>query len=152
MIEIGAGDTTEISLKALRMNKKEGNSYKFYSVEPCQREELKKIDDNDFELIDRKLQEIEVDLLATADLLFIDSSHVSKIDSDVNYEVLEIIPKSRVGSLIHWHDIVIPTNYWREWVNEGNIFWNESYMAHAFTLFNTSFKSIWAARYATKPL
>ena len=43
MIEIGAGDTTKISLQALGMNKSEGNSYKFYSVEPYPREELRKI-------------------------------------------------------------------------------------------------------------
>ena len=86
-------------------------------------------------------------MLATADLLFIDSSHVSKIDSDVSYEILEIIPKLKIGSLIHWHDIVIPTNSWKEWIDNGNMFWNESYMVHAFMLFNSSFKTIWTPRY-----
>lgn len=147
MIEIGAGDTTKISLQALRMNKNEGNSYKFYSVEPYPKGDLREIQDEDFELIDRKLQEVAIDLLSTADLLFIDSSHVSKINSDVNYEILEIIPKLKVGSLVHWNDIVIPTDYWKEWIDDGNKFWNESYMVHSFMLFNESFKTIWAARY-----
>jgi len=147
MIEIGAGDTTKISLQALRMNKNEGNSYKFYSVEPYPKGELREIQDEDFELIDRKLQEVAIDLLSTADLLFIDSSHVNKINSDVNYEILKIIPKLKVGSLVHWHDIVIPTDYWKEWIDDGNMFWNESYIVHSFMLFNESFKTIWAARY-----
>lgn len=147
MIEIGAGDTTKISLKALQMNKNEGNFYKFYSIEPYPRDDIKKLRNEDFELIHHKLQDVEIDLLSTADLLFIDSSHVSKIDSDVNYEILEIIPKLKVGSLVHWHDIVIPTNYWKEWIEDGNMFWNESYMVHSFMLFNESFKTIWAARY-----
>lgn len=147
MIEVGAGDTTKISLQALRMNKKEGNLCKFYSIEPYPREELRNIQEDNFELIISKLQDVDIEFLSNADLLFIDSSHVSKINSDVNYEILEIIPKLKIGSLIHWHDIVIPTNYWKEWIDEGNMFWNESYMVHAFMLFNSSFKTIWAARY-----
>ncbi len=147
MIEIGAGDTTKISLKALQMNKNEGHSYKFYSIEPYPRDDVKKIQNEDFELIHDKLQNVDIELLSTADLLFIDSSHVSKIDSDVNYEILEIIPQLKVGSFVHWHDIVIPTNYWKEWIESGNKFWNESYMVHSFMLFNESFKTIWAARY-----
>ena len=147
MIEIGAGDTTKISLKALQMNKNEGNSYKFHSIEPYPRDDVKKIQNEDFELIQCKLQDVDIELLSTADLLFIDSNHVSKIDSDVNCEILEIIPKLKVGSLVHWHDIVIPTNYWKEWIENGNQFWNESYMVHSFMLFNESFKTIWAARY-----
>lgn len=147
MIEIGSGDTTKISLEALRINRNEGNSYKFYAIEPHPGKELRKIQDEDFELIDRKLQEVSIDLLSTADLLFVDSSHVSKINSDVNCEILEIIPKLKIGSLIHWHDIVIPTNYWKEWIDDGNMFWNESYMVHSFMLFNESFKTIWAGRY-----
>ena len=147
MIEIGAGDTTMISLQALRMNKSEGDPYKFYSIEPYPREELRGIEDENFELIVRRLQDVEIEFFADADLLFIDSSHVSKIDSDVNYEILEIIPKLKVGTLVHWHDIVIPSNCWKEWIDNGNMFWNETYMVHAFMLFNTSFKTIWAGRY-----
>lgn len=147
MIEVGAGETTKISLKALQLNRNEGHSFEFYSIEPYPGEELRRIHDQNFELIDRKLQQVNIELLSSADLLLIDSSHVSKIDSDVNYEILEIIPKLKIGSLVHWHDIVIPTNYWKDWIDHGNMFWNESYMVHSFMLFNSSFKIIWAARY-----
>jgi hypothetical protein len=147
MIEVGAGDTTKISLKALKINKNEGYPYKFYSVEPYPRDDIKELKDEGFELINCKLQDVSIKLLSTADLLFIDSSHVSKIDSDVNYEILEIVPKLKVGALIHWDDIVIPTNYWKEWIDNGNQFWNETYMVHSFMLFNESFKTIWAARF-----
>ena len=57
MIEIGAGETTKISLKALQMNKNEGNSYKFHSIEPYPRDDVKKILNEDFELIHCKLQD-----------------------------------------------------------------------------------------------
>jgi hypothetical protein len=93
------------------------------------------------------LQDVPVEFFGQADLLFIDSTHVSKIGSDVNYEILEIIPTLKPGALVHWHDIVIPSNYWEEWVRQGNQFWNESYMVHAFMLFNNEFETLWGARY-----
>lgn len=147
MIEIGAGDTTKISLKALAMNKKEGFDNKFYSIEPFPRESVKKITVKNFELIEKKLQEVKADLFESADIVFIDSTHVSKIDSDVNKEILEIIPKLKVNCFIHFHDIVIPQNYCKEWIESGNMFWNESYMLHAFLLFNESFQVIWGSKY-----
>jgi len=147
MIEVGAGESTKVSLAALKKNRNEGIPFKFYSVEPFPRDDVRQIQDNDFKLIDHKLQDVEISLLSSADIFFIDSSHVSKIDSDVNYEILEVIPKLKIGSIIHWHDIVIPKNYWKEWIDEGNMFWNESYMVHSFMLFNSSFKVMWAARY-----
>ena len=111
MIEIGAGETTKISLKAIQMNKNEGNSYKFHTIEQYPRDDVKKIQNEDFELIHCKLQDVDIELLSTADLLFIDSSHVSKIDSDVNYEILEIIPKLKVGSLVHLYWFSVNWNF-----------------------------------------
>jgi len=147
IIEIGAGNSTQIALDAVNKNKDSGHSCKFYSIEPFPPGYLKQINQEGFELIENKVQDVELSLLIKADLLFIDSSHVCKIDSDVNYEILEIVPRLKVGSIVHWHDIMIPTNYWKEWINRGNQFCNESYMVHAFMLFNKSFKIIWASRY-----
>jgi hypothetical protein len=147
MIEIGSGESTKVSLAALEMNKKEGSTCEFYAIEPYPEKFLRDIHSSDVTLISKKLQEVDIDLLTSADLLFIDSSHVSKVGSDVNYEILEIIPKLKVGALIHWHDIMIPTNYWKRWIDNGNMFWNESYMVHSFMLFNKSFRVVWASRY-----
>jgi len=147
MIEIGSGESTKVSLAALDRNEKEGNKYTFYAIEPYPEKFLKDINDHNFNLISRKIQDVNIDLLTSADLLFIDSSHVSKIGSDVNYEILEIIPKLKIGAIVHWHDIMIPTNYWKRWIEDGNKFWNESYMVHSFMLFNNSFRIIWSSRY-----
>lgn len=147
MIEIGAGESTKISLEAIDANKKEGYDCKLYSIDPYPYDYLREIDREDFQLIEKKVQDVDISFFADADLLFIDSTHVCKIGSDVNYEILEIIPNLRPGVPIHWHDIVMPNNYWEYWIRESNMFWNESYMVHAFMLFNDSFKTIWAARY-----
>jgi len=147
VIEVGSGYTTLISLKALAKNAEEGHGYAFTAIEPYPRPFLKEIRDEHFTLVEKKLQDVPIELFASCDLLFIDSSHVSKIDSDVNYEILEIIPTLKKGCVIHWHDIALPYNYKKEWVQHGNMFFNESYLVHAFMLFNTSFAILCASRY-----
>lgn len=147
MMEVGSGESTMISLRALKKNREEGVASMFYAIEPYPKDYLRRISDEGFKLIDKKLEEIEIDFFSQADLIFIDSSHVAKIGSDVNYEILEIVPKLKKDAVVHWHDIMLPMNYWKEWTHEGTKFWNESYMLHAFMLFNDTYKVLWASRY-----
>ncbi len=147
LIEIGSGDSTKISLSALACNEKEGVSCQFTAVEPYPKEYLKNIKNTNFTLIEKKIQDVDIGLLSQADILFIDSSHVVKIGSDVNYEILEVVPRLKVGAIVHWHDIMIPFNYHQVWIESDNMFWNESYMVHAFMSNNKFFKIIWASKF-----
>jgi predicted O-methyltransferase YrrM len=85
--------------------------------------------------------------LGENDILFIDSTHVCKIASDVNYLILSLLPSLNKGVLIHVHDIFLPWNYPRDWVLEKNIFWNEQYLLLAFLLFNDQFEVVLANHY-----
>lgn len=147
IVEIGAGDTTHIILKALDMNSREGYPTKLISVEPYPRDDIIAINNNNFELIISNFEELDPNLFADADFIFIDSSHVSKLNSDVNSQILEMLPIVKVNAVIHWHDIVFPRNYWKDWSYNGNQFWNESYLLHAFMLFNDSFSVLWPAQF-----
>ncbi len=147
LIEIGSGDSTRISLEALKKNRAEGADYNFTAIEPYPKAYLKSVADPDFELIEKKAQDVDAEFLSQADLLFIDSSHVARIGSDVNHEILNVVPRLKVGAIVHWHDIMIPFDYHKAWIDSGNMFWNESYMVHAFMLYNKSFRIIWASRY-----
>jgi len=49
--------------------------------------------------------------LRANDILFIDSSHVSKTGSDVNYELFEILPNLASGVIIHIHDMFFPFEF-----------------------------------------
>lgn len=146
-IEIGSGESTKISLKALEINEKEGAQCKFKAIEPYPLRYLKEIKNVNFQLIEKKVQDVDLSTFGNVDILFIDSSHVAKIGSDVIYEILHIIPRLKVGALIHWHDIMIPSDYPRIWIESGEMFWNESYMVHAFMLNNECFKVTWASKY-----
>ncbi len=92
-------------------------------------------------LIDKRLQDIEIEqfeVLQDGDVLFIDSTHVSKIDSDVNYLFFEILPRLSPGVHIHFHDIFYPFEYPKWWVYEGRG-WSESYLLRAFLQYNKNF-------------
>ena len=147
VVEIGAGDTTHIILKALDMNQKDGYPCKLISIEPYPRDDILAINNSMFELLISKFEDIDPSLFSSADFIFIDSSHVSKLNSDVNCQILELLPMVKPKAVIHWHDIVFPRNYWKDWAYNGNQFWNESYLLHAFMLFNDSFSILWPAQY-----
>jgi predicted O-methyltransferase YrrM len=88
------------------------------------------------------VQNVSPDMFAeleTNDILFIDSSHVAKVGSDVGYLLGEVLPLLKKGVIVHIHDIYWPFEYPEDWVLSGKA-WNEAYMVKAFLQFNTSFE------------
>ncbi len=77
-------------------------------------------------------------VLEAGDILFIDSSHVSKLGSDVNRMVFEILPLLARGVFIHVHDVLYPFEYLQSWLQRGLV-WNEQYLLHAFLQYNDRF-------------
>jgi len=147
IVEIGSGHSTKIILLAMEKNLKDGFPCSLIAIEPFPKNFLKQINNSNFKLIVKKIQDVNQSEITDTEMLFIDSSHVSKFNSDVNTEIFEIIPKLEIGTLIHWHDIMIPGDYPENWLRYENKFWNESYLIHAFMLYNESFKIVWASRY-----
>ena len=82
---------------------------------------------------------IEFEKLEPNDLLFIDSSHISKIGSDLNYLLFEVLPSLKPGVIIHFHDILYPFEYPYEWIEKG-IYWNEAYLLKAFLMHNKNYE------------
>lgn len=79
--------------------------------------------------------------LVAGDVLFVDSTHVCRIDSDVNRLLFEILPVLAPGVLVHFHDVFYPFEYPRDWVFEGRA-WNEAYALRAFLQFNRAFEIV----------
>ncbi len=101
-------------------------------------------------ILNQKLQEVPISVferLEENDILFIDSSHISKINSDVNYIFFEILPRLKKGVIIHFHDIFFPFEYPYEWIIEGRA-WNEIYILRAFMQYNEIFKVLFMSTYA----
>jgi predicted O-methyltransferase YrrM len=79
--------------------------------------------------------------LEAGDLLFIDSSHVAKVGSDVNRVIFEILPALASGVVVHFHDIFFPFEYPLAWIEENRA-WNEAYFLRAFLSYNDRFEII----------
>lgn len=93
-------------------------------------------------VLEKRVQDIPVSRFQTLeanDFLLIDSSHVSKTGSDLNYLLFEVLPRLQPGVWVHFHDIYYPFEYPRSWVEQG-VAWNEAYMLRAFLQFNQQFK------------
>jgi hypothetical protein len=76
--------------------------------------------------------------LSEGDILFVDSSHVSKIGSDVNHLFFAILPLLNDGVYVHFHDIPYPFEYPKEWIFQRRA-WNEAYLLRAFLQYNAGF-------------
>jgi predicted O-methyltransferase YrrM len=92
-------------------------------------------------LIEQRLQELPLDVFAALeanDVLFIDSSHVSKVGSDLHRLIFDILPVLRPGVHVHIHDVPGNLEYPRDWFEEGRA-WNEVYLLRAFLMYNRAF-------------
>lgn len=69
--------------------------------------------------------------LEANDILFVDSSHVSKRGSDVNHLLFNVLPTLAAGTIVHFHDIFWPFEYPVTWHEQGRA-WNEAYILRAF--------------------
>lgn len=140
IIEVGSGFSSALMLDT--NNKFFGNTIDLTFIEPYPQRLESLIRKGDKATIYRKkLQDIDPALFTSLeenDILFIDSSHISKIGSDVNFLFFEILPLLKKGVFIHIHDIFYPFEYPKKWIYSG-IFWNELYMLRAFLMYNNSF-------------
>jgi predicted O-methyltransferase YrrM len=120
-------------------------------VEPYPRPFLRKAaEQGDIELVEARAQDVSLEQftgLSDGDVLFIDSSHVSKTGSDVNRLILEVLPRLQAGVYVHFHDIFIPAEYPRKWIELG-FSWNEQYVLQAFLAMNPGFEIVYGSAIA----
>lgn len=118
-------------------------------IEPYPREFLAK--EAGIELVVACVQDVplsQFDALQPGDILFIDSSHVAKTGSDVNWLFFEVLPRLVPGVRIHVHDVFLPHEYPRDWVLEENRSWNEQYLLRALLMHSTAFRVVFGCLYA----
>jgi hypothetical protein len=153
IIEAGSGFSSGVTLDT--NEKFFGNSIDCAFIEPYPqrlKSLLKNNDKGKVTIHEKKLQEITPDVfgeLKENDIFFIDSTHVSKFNSDVNYIIHTVLPKLAKGVYIHFHDIFYPFEYPREWLLEGRA-WNEDYILRAFMEYNSGFKIVLFNNYLGK--
>lgn len=143
IVEVGSGYSSRLLAQAARAN----GETELICIEPNPPSELVHGFPGMTRLIAKPVQEVDLGLfrsLAAGDILFIDSSHVSKCGSDVNLLFLEVIPLLRPGVLVHVHDIFLPDEFPQGWIKQQHLFWNEQYLLQAFLTFNSEFEILFS--------
>jgi hypothetical protein len=145
LVEVGQGVSTGIAIAALEDNyQTTGIKTRFISIDPYNRFnfEERNILGIELEAMPVTLQSVPLSLFAnleSSDLLFVDSSHVYKFGSDVEYLFEEIYPNVGQEVYIHIHDICSPYHYPLDWYVSQKRFWNEQYYLENFLRFNSTF-------------
>ena len=141
-IEVGCGNSSSVILDTCEVMK---INTQLTFIEPYPEPLFQKLrlgDRDRFKLIVQCIQDVPLETftqLEANDVLFIDTSHVSKIGSDVNHIFFHILPHLAKGVQVHFHDIWYPFEYPKHWLHGGS-FWNEAYLLRAFLMFNPAFE------------
>jgi predicted O-methyltransferase YrrM len=121
-VELGSGNSTKFARRTIR-------DYDLrtliVSLDPAPRADINELCD---EVIRQPTEAVDMalfDEIAADDILFIDSSHRSYMNSDVTNIFLEILPRLKPGTLVHFHDILLPYDYPPQWANR---WYSEQYL------------------------
>ena len=148
--EIGSGASTLLTVRAIRENRNEDHRYRcdVLTIDPFPSDAVKAAVSDEVRFRETGVQNVlaaEFEELRAGDVLFIDSSHVLKTGSDVQWIYLELLPRLAPGVLVHAHDIFLPREYPERWVRNERRFWNEQYVLQAFLSFNSGFEVLLGA-------
>jgi predicted O-methyltransferase YrrM len=144
VVEVGCGYSSACMLDTADAN---ALPTEFTFVEPYPERLLENMTESDkvrCSLRVEKLQDVDLAVftrLQEHDVLFIDSSHVAKLCSDVNWYMFEILPRLASGVVVHIHDINYPFTDPAHFVEQGRA-WTEAYVLRAFLMYNASFRII----------
>jgi Methyltransferase domain len=144
VVELGSGYTTLLINMAVRRNAEEGMPTQHLAYDPYPREHvlgghvpeptrLETVSATDVPLT-------TFTQLEAGDVLFVDTTHTVKLGSDVNFIMLDVLPRLKTGVLVHFHDIFLPWEYPRLWFEEMQYYWAEQYLLQAFLAFNEAFE------------
>lgn len=143
IIEVGSGYTSGLMMDV--NDRFFDGKINISFIEPYSRllkNNLSKEDIKRTTLYETRLQDVDLSIfekLKENDILFIDSTHVCKVNSDVQKIFSDILPVLNKGVYIHFHDIFGMFEYPKRWLDAG-WFWNEDYVLRAFLQYNNSFK------------
>jgi predicted O-methyltransferase YrrM len=145
VVEVGSGFSSAVMLDTSQRFLDGGVTFTFTAPDPARLLELMTDVDHARAQVHRaRVQDVPLavfDVLEAGDILFVDSSHVTKIGSDVNHLLFTVLPRLRPGVLVHFHDVYYPFDYPAEHVAAG-LAWNEAYILRAFLQYNRAFEVI----------
>jgi predicted O-methyltransferase YrrM len=152
IVEVGGGMSTMVAAQAAQRNWPTVPT-RVTCLEPYPAAILREGFPGLEQVIVERVQKVSIELfedLRENDILFIDSTHVSKAGSDVNHLFFNVLPRLHSGVIIHFHDIFIPWDYPSDWITEKRLAWNEQYLLLGFLSCNPSFQILLGTSYMTR--
>jgi hypothetical protein len=143
VIEIGSGNSSACMLDTSEFYL--SDSVEFSFIDPNCDNLRKNLLEKDFAritILEQPIQKVDLSIfsaLRSNDLLFVDSSHVMKVGSDLHTILFEVLPMLSPGVCIHFHDVRYPFQYPKDDVMNG-VFWNEAYLLRAFLMNNENYE------------
>ena len=129
IVEIGSGISTHFAKRAIDDGQTQS---KLLSIDPQPRAEIDRLCDQVIRDGLETLSSFELfENLEAGDIVFLDGSHRSFMNSDVTVFFMDIVPNLKSGVIIHVHDIFLPYDYpelFKSW------YWNEQYLLGTYLL------------------
>ena len=152
VLEVGSGFSTLVSAAACAANARDGAPAELVAVDPEPRTAIDEGIDGLAHLELRDCRDLPLDRfreLESGDVLFLDTSHVVKLGSEVNWLVLEVLPRLAPGVYVHFHDIFLPYEY-PAYLLELEAYFNEQYLVHAMLVFGDMFEVVFGSYAASR--
>ena len=127
-IEVGSGNSTKFARRAIVDHQLDT---RIISIDPHPRAEVDGLCD---EVIRAPVEDVAAatfDILDAGDVLFIDSSHRTLMNSDVTMLFLDVLPRLKPGVLVQVHDVTLPGDYPAQWSGRH---YSEQYLLAAYLL------------------
>lgn len=153
VIEIGSGMSSMILSAALKLNEDEGaQPAEYIVVDPYPSQLLQTVSGTKPKVLAKRVEVLDAAFfreLDRGDILFIDSGHVVRIGGDVNFLVLEVLPRLKAGVIVHFHDIELPYEYPEIYLRNPafRMLWTEAYLLEAFLAHNSEFEVVLGMAY-----
>ena len=90
--------------------------------------------------------------LKAGDVLFIDTSHETKVANDVVFIYGCLLPQIAPGVIVHIHDIFLPYEYPHEWVTALGYDWGELYVVQAMLTLSDHWETLWPGYYLQRTM
>ena len=142
VLELGSGHSTLVACKAAAANARDGAETRIECFDPYP-SVVSRSTPGVARLEPVPAQEVplaEFESLGAGDMLFVDTTHTVKLGSDVNFIVLEVLPLLAPGVVVHLHDVFLPREYPRPWVEDLGLIWTEQYLLQAFLAMNHGYE------------
>jgi hypothetical protein len=145
IVEMGCGASTLIASLACERN----GMGRIIAIDPYPAPYLRGLPR--VEVIEARVQDIDESLingsLDDGDILFIDTTHTVKHDSDCLHIYLRILPHLQHSIFVHVHDVYLPDALRIEMMRDHQIYWTEQYLLFAYLVGNPRTRVLYGSAY-----